>query len=97
MNFVFKMPLISFLFPHIWKAGLLGTASNMKKNLTSGFCACGIVALNRQEVLNKIPGQSSGGEASTSATVSDAMLDLLGSLRYVGLWQKGLGHATYMM
>jgi len=68
-----------------------------EKELDIWLLCVRIVALNRQEVLNKIPGQSSGGEASTSATVSDAMLDLLGSLRYVGLWQKGLGHATYMM
>jgi len=63
------------LIPHRWKAGLLGTAGNMKTNLTSGFRACGIVPLNRQAVLKKIPGPSSGGEASTSASVSDAALE----------------------
>ena len=49
----------------------------MKTNLTSGFCACGIAPLNRQAVLKKIPGPSSGGEASTSASVSDAALELV--------------------
>jgi len=53
---------------------------HVKQNLLSGFRACGIVPLDRQEVLKKLPGQSS--EASTSATVSAAVIDMLGTLRY---------------
>jgi len=53
-------------------------APQVKQNLQSGCRTCGIVPLDRQQVIKKLPG--SNDEAS--ANVSAAVLDMLDTLRY---------------
>ena len=69
-------------FPTLLSQLMTKLQPNIKQNLQSGFRACGIAPLDRQQVLKKLPGQTTGNEGDTGATVSAAVIDMLDKLRY---------------
>lgn len=74
-------------FPHLLKKLMTCKELNEKKVLQSGFRACGIWPLNREEVLKKLPQVPRNGDdeqevATVNRVVSDAVLELLQKFKY---------------
>ena len=73
-------------FPRLIKELSNELAQNQSKNLKSGFKKCGIVPLDKQKVLNRLPKEKQvekqSNKAEDEAAVDDAIIEILKDMRY---------------
>lgn len=71
-------------FPHLLKLLLEAIKPNAAKNVRSGFRKCGIVPINPDEILSRLPSDSQVPENDAEA-LTDSVVDILRELRYENL------------
>lgn len=67
-------------FPHFLKKLMIELEKNKKNNIQSGFRKCGIIPLDRSQVLNVLPKEKN--HEHSQGDVENAVVNLLKSLRY---------------
>ena len=71
-------------FPTLLSEVMLAMKSTQMETLKSGFRACGIVPLDRNAVLSKIPNLSLATDEDVDQRVSQSVITVLQTLRYEG-------------